>query len=139
MFQEVSFAPQYTSDQKTHTMAIFKQACKLLTCFVHRDTNVLRFWSNVSEDAYGNLTSTMTEHKILSRLTQEPTHIGPTKLEEMITNLNIYIPHPNENVSKSRFDFDTEHVSTYPDSKISIAIYIHPNIFDLNVNTPGNS
>jgi len=130
---KVSFAAQYTSHQRSHTKATFEEACKLLTRFMHRDINILRFWSNISEDAYSDLTSTMTENEILLRLTREPKHTGPTRLAEMIARLVIYIPHPDEDIPKSRFDFDTEHASTYQDNDTSTIICIHPNVFDLNV------
>lgn len=136
---EILFAAQYTSHQRFHAKSIFKEACKLLTSFVHRDINVLRFWSNISDGIYSDLTSTMTENEILSRLTQEPTHTGPTKLAEMIARATIYIPHPDENLSKCRFDFDTKHASTYQNNDTSTTIYIDPNVFDLNVIKTGNS
>ncbi len=136
---ELSFSIYYTSHQKSHARSIFGEACKLLTSFVHRDINVLRFWGNISDGIYSVLTSTMTENEILSRLTQEPTYTGATKLAEMIARIIIYIPHPDENISKGRFDFDMEHASTYPENDTSIIIYIHPNVFDLNMIKTGNS
>ncbi len=82
-----------------------------MTSFVRRDIHALRFWSNITGGIFSDLTYTMTENEILSRLTQEPlTHIRPTKLAEMITRKSIYIPHPDENISKCRFDFDTKYI-----------------------------
>jgi hypothetical protein len=139
IFSEISFAATYTSHQRIHTNLIFKQACKMLTDLLRREINVLRFWSNISDGIFSELTSTMTETEILSRITQEPTHTEPMKLAEMIARLTIYIPHPDENISKFRFDFETEYASTYQDNDASTTIYIHPNVFDLNVITTGNS
>ena len=135
---EISFGINYTSRQRCHTKSIVDEACKLLTSFVHRDINVLRFWGNISDGIYSHLTSTMTKNEILSLLTQEPPYTTPTKLAEMIARIIIYIPHPDENISKCRFDFDVEHASTYQENDTSTIIYIHPNVFDLNVTRTGN-
>ena len=136
---EVSFAVIYTSRQRSHTKSILGAACKLLTSFVHRDVNVLRFWGNISDGIYSDLTPTMTENEILSRLTQEPANTGPRKLAEMIARVIIYIPHPDENISKCRFDFGREHASTHRENDTSTIVYIHPNVFDLDVIRTGNS
>jgi hypothetical protein len=84
LYPEISFAAHYASHQRFHTKSILKEACKLLTSFVHRDINVLRFWSNVSDGIYSDLISTMTENEIPSRLIQESTHTGSKELGEMI-------------------------------------------------------
>lgn len=138
-FPEISFAVNYTSRQRSHTKSIFDAACELLTSFVHRDVNVLRFWCNISDGIYAHLTSTMTDNEILSVLIQEPTSTGPTKLAEMIASVTIYIPHPDENICKSRFGFNMEHASTYREGDASVTIFIHPNVFDLAFIRSGNS
>ena len=78
----------YITYQWSHATIIVKEACKLLTCFVCRDMKILRFRSHISEGAYSDRTSIMSENEILSGLTQELTRIYPFRSRCIAKNIH---------------------------------------------------
>ena len=135
---KIVLAAQFSPEQTVHATKMIQQACQLLSAFVQRDKNILRFWSNIIEGAYVDLSDTMTEQEIYTRLIREPANTGPIELAESITRPAIYIPHLSECISECRFNLEADHACTYQEGNGSIVIALHPNVFDLNLTEHGS-
>ena len=135
---KIVLGAQFSPGQTVHAKKMIQQACQLLSSFVQRETNILRFWSNIIEGAYADMSDTMTEQQIHTRLVREPANTGPIELADSITRPVIYIPHPSECISECRFNFEAEHACTYQEGNGSIVIAIHPNVLDLNLLEQGS-